>query len=289
MRQGLPGISKNKIAEISFENLSEKVFLRRLVFIKRQRLASLLLDHFWRRIRQINDGGSMVKWVLATTLIVATTSLFASAEDHSHSQLSVIAANAMEERARAKGLDAINVEVAPLDGRVSLPKCGKAVAVLSDNSQPSLGRVTVGLRCQTPEPWTIYLRGRVTASAAIPVLQHPANRSELISEDDVVIRNIQIESDLRGIIIQRGQLVGKVAVRDLIAGQPLRQSDVKAPMVISRGQSVTIKSFAGGLTVTMKGKALGNARAGDRIWVQNERSKKRVEGIVSSSGDVLVQ
>ena len=83
--------------------------------------------------------------------------------------------------------------------------------------------------------------------------------------------------------------MGKVAVRDLIAGQPLRQSDVKAPTVISRGQSVTIKSFAGGLTVTMKGKALGNARAGDRIWVQNERSKKRVEGIVSSSGDVLVQ
>ncbi|NCF76448.1 MAG: flagellar basal body P-ring formation protein FlgA [Proteobacteria bacterium] len=231
----------------------------------------------------------MVKWVLATALAVATTSHFVSAEDHSHSQLSVIAGKALEERALARGLDAINVEVAPLDVRVSLPKCGKAVTVLNDNSQPSLGRVTVGLRCQTPEPWTIYLRGHVTASTAIPVLKHPANRSELISEDDVVIRNIQIESDLRGIIIERGQLVGKVAVRDLIAGQPLRQSDVKAPTVISRGQSVTIKAIEGGLSVTMKGKALGNARVGDRIWVQNERSKKRVEGIVSSSGDVLVQ
>ena len=231
----------------------------------------------------------MVKWVWATAFILASTSLLALAEDHSHNQLSIIAAKAMEDRARARGLDAINVEVFPLDGRVSLPKCGKEVAVLNENSQPSLGRVTVGLRCQTPEPWTIYLRGRVTASTTIPVLQHPANRSDLISEDDVVTRNIQIESDLRGIIIERGQLVGKVAVRDLIAGQPLRQSDVKAPTVISRGQSVTIKSFAGGLTVTMKGKALGNARAGDRIWVQNERSKKRVEGIVSSSGDVLVQ
>lgn len=231
----------------------------------------------------------MVKWVLAAALVVATKSLFASAEDHSHTELIVIASKAMEERARTRGLDAINVDVVPLDGRVSLPKCGKAVAVLSEYSQPSLGRVTVGLRCQTPEPWTIYLRGRVTASTGIPVLQHAANRSELISEDDVVIKNIQIASDLRGIIMERGQLVGKVAVRDLIAGQPLRQSDVKAPTVINRGQSVTIKSFAGGLTVTMKGRALGNGRAGDRIWVQNERSKKRVEGIVSSSGDVLIQ
>ena len=110
-----------------------------------------------------------------------------------------------------------------------------------------------------------------------PSFQHPANRSALISEDDVVIKNIQIESDLRGIIIERDQLVGKVAVRDLIAGQPLRQSDVKAPDNQQRPICYH-HIFAGGLTVTMKGKALGNARAGDRIWVQNQSSNKRVEG-----------
>ena len=231
----------------------------------------------------------MVRWVLAVMLTVATTSVFASAKHHSHSELSGIAAEVLEERARARGLDAVNVEVMPLDDRVSLPKCGEGVTVLNDNSQPSLGRVTVGIRCQTPEPWTIYLRGRVTASAAIPVLQHPLNRSELISDDDVVIKNIQIESDLRGIITERGQLVGKVAVRNLIAGQPLRQSDLKAPKLVSRGQSVTITSKVGGLTVTMKGKALGNARAGDRLWVENTSSNKRVEGEVTPEGDVLIR
>ena len=231
----------------------------------------------------------MVKGIVAIALIVATAGVFASPKHHSHADLSGIAAEALKERARARGLEAINVEVFPLDGRVNLPKCGDAVTVLSDSTQPSLGRVTVGMRCQTPEPWTIYLRGNVTALAAIPVLQHPANRSELISDEDVVIRNIQIESDLRGVIIERGQLVGKVAIRDLIAGQPLRQSDVKAPQLISRGQSVTITSKAGGLTVTMKGTALGNARAGDRIWVQNRSSNKRVQGEVTPYGEVLVQ
>ena len=231
----------------------------------------------------------MVKWILVSTLIVATTDVFASAKYESHSDLSVIAASALEDRARARGFEAINVKVFQVDGRVNLPKCDKAVTVLSDSTQPSLGRVTVGIRCQTPEPWTIYLRGHVTASAAIPVLKYPANRSESISDGDVVIRNIQIESDLRGVIVDRGQLVGKVAVRDLIAGQPLRQSDVKAPRLISRGQSVTITSKAGGLTVTMKGKALGNAKAGDRVWVQNESSNKRVEGEVTPEGEVLIR
>ena len=231
----------------------------------------------------------MVKWVLALTLIATTPSVFGSAKQHSHSELGGIAAKALEDRARARGLDAVTVEIFPLDSRVNLPKCGRAVTVLSESNKPSLGRVTVGIRCQTPEPWTIYLRGHVSASAAIPVLQHPANRSALISDGDVVIKNIQIESDLRGIIIERDQLVGKVAVRDLIAGQPLRQSDVKAPQIISRGQSVTITSKVGGLTVTMKGKALGNARAGDRIWVQNQSSNKRVEGEVTPEGEVLIR
>ena len=84
-------------------------------------------------------------------------------------------------------------------------------------------------------------------------------------------------------------MVGKVAVRNLIAGQPLRQSDVTAPKLISRGQSVTITSTAGGLIVTMKGKALSNARAGDRVWVQNQSSNKRVEGEVTPEGAVLVR
>jgi flagella basal body P-ring formation protein FlgA len=39
----------------------------------------------------------------------------------------------------------------------------------------------------------------------------------------------------------------------------------------------------------MKGKALGNARAGDRLWVQNQSSNKRVEGEVTPQGEVLIR
>jgi flagella basal body P-ring formation protein FlgA len=90
-------------------------------------------------------------------------------------------------------------------------------------------------------------------------------------------------------VIDPDKIIGKIAVRDLIAGEPLRQSDLKSPQLISRGQSVNITSKAGGLTVTMKGKALGNARAGDRLWVQNQSSNKRVEGEVTPQGEVLIR
>ena len=231
----------------------------------------------------------MVKWLLTTTMILVITNASASTTQHSHSALGELAARALEERAQSQGLTDIKVEVFPLDGRVNLPKCADQVTILSDRNQPTLGRVTVGMRCPTPEPWTIYLRGRVTSSVTIPVLRQPINRSELISDGDVALKHLEIDADLRGVIVDRNHMVGKVAVRNLIAGQPLRQSDVKAPKLISRGQSVTITSKAGGLTVTMKGKALGNGRAGDRIWVQNQSSNKRVEGQVTPQGEVLVQ
>ena len=131
------------------------------------------------------------------------------------------------------------------------------------------------MRCNTPEPWTIYLRGRVTSLVSIPVLNRPVSRSEAINESDIVVREIEIDTDLRGVLVNRDQIVRKVALRNLAAGKPLRRTDITAPQLITRGQSVTITSMAGGLKVTMQGKALGNARAGDRLWVQNRSSKKK--------------
>ena len=230
-----------------------------------------------------------MKWLLTTILILASTNVSASTAQQSHRALGELAARALEKRAESQGLDEIQVEVFPLDGRVNLPACAEQVSVLSEHNQTVLGRVTVGMRCQTPEPWTIYLRGRVTSTVTMPVLKHPVNRSELIDDGDVALKNLEIDTDIRGIIIDRSQMVGKVAVRNLTAGQPIRQSDVKAPRIISRGQSVTITSKAGGLTVTMKGRALGNARVGDRVWVQNQSSNKRVQGEVTPGGEVLIR
>ena len=231
----------------------------------------------------------MIKWLVAITLIQIATCTEASTMQQSHSELGGIAAMALEEQARSEGLQAVHVEVFPLDQRVSLPECGEPVRVLKDRNQSALGRVTIGMRCETPEPWTIYLRGRVTSFASIPVLNAPINRSELIVGSDIVFQEMEIDADLQGVFMDPKQIVGKIAVRNLIAGKPVRQSDLKAPQLISRGQSVNITSRAGGLIVTMKGKALGNARAGDRIWVQNQSSNKRVEGEVTAEGEVLIR
>ena len=231
----------------------------------------------------------MVKWLVAIILIHVAMFTSASTTQHSHSELGGMAAKALEDHARAKGLESINVEVFPLDQRVTLPKGDTPVRVLEDRNQSVLGRVTIGMRCTTPEPWTIYLRGRVTSFVNIPVLNGPINRSELVSEGDIIFQEMEIDTDLRGVVVDPKKIVGKIAARNLIANEPLRQSDLQSPQLISRGQSVNITSKAGGLIVTMKGKALGNSKAGDRLWVQNQSSNKRVQGEVTPEGEVVIR
>ena len=65
----------------------------------------------------------MIKGLATITLIHVTTYTSTSAAEQSHSELGGIAAAALEEQARSRGLRSVHVEVFPLDQRVSLPKC----------------------------------------------------------------------------------------------------------------------------------------------------------------------
>lgn len=231
-----------------------------------------------------------MKEVLLLILLIGIPEVAgATARQHSHSELGALAAREAERRAIAAGFDAVEVKVMPLDSRLGLKQCEEPVKILEGRHQFALGKVNIGIRCDLPEAWTIYLRATVTSSMSVPVLTSSMNRSDLIGKNDISYRIIDIASDLRGIVLDPRNIVGKEVTRDLHAGRPLRRSDLKSPQLIKRGQSVSITSSVAGLKVTMKGKALGNAAAGDRLWVENQSSQKRVEGVVTDTGEVLVQ
>jgi flagella basal body P-ring formation protein FlgA len=85
------------------------------------------------------------------------------------------------------------------------------------------------------------------------------------------------------------ELAESQAKRALRAGQPLRFSQLMHPILIERGQEVTLVSGLAGVQVRMQGKALASGAAGDRILVANERSGRRLEGIVGRDGTVTIR
>ena len=152
-----------------------------------------------------------------------------------------------------------------------------------------LGHQSVGVRCSSPESWTVYVRADVTTYEEVPVLSRPVNRQDIIGHADIALRKINIRSDITGLLTDVNEIVGKEAKRNLSVGQPLRKSDIKLPIIVQRGQIVSLVSGVAGLEVRMSGKALADAASGELILVQNLSSHKRVQGKVLPSAEVLVK
>lgn len=229
-----------------------------------------------------------MKLVAVSAAMLISSSVIAMSSQ-SIATLSVTASKAMEQRAQAAGYSNIEVSVRSLDSRLQLPACGTPVSVLPDNGQRALGPVTVGLRCDAPERWTIHVRGKVTAERQLPTLGRAVNRGDIIGSRDVVWQTIQIDREVVGLLTAPADIIGKEARKHLASGQTVRSSDVVSPTLVERGQVVELIAQTSGLQVNMQGKALTAGGEGDRLIVKNTNSGKRVEGVVLASGAVLVQ
>ena len=221
--------------------------------------------------------------------ILACANTQGSVLNQSAAELGGLAAIELESRAASRGYKNIQVDVQPLDTRIRLRQCDGKPAVIPDTSGRVLGRLTVGLRCEVPEPWTIYVRGTVASKIEVPTLITAINRKDIIGESDLQMTDLDLAIDSRGLIQRIEQIVGKEATKNLLRGQPLRKSDLKPAIVIKRGQTIDLLSRGAGITVKMRGKALGNGAEGDRLLVENLSSRKRVEGEVLSTGQVLIR
>lgn len=83
-------------------------------------------------------------------------------------------------------------------------------------------------------------------------------------------------------------VIGMAAKRPLRAGAAVSARDVAAPQVIKAGDVVTVVYAAGGVTLSLEGKALAAAGVGDTVAVQNTASKKVIQATASGPGQAVV-
>jgi len=85
------------------------------------------------------------------------------------------------------------------------------------------------------------------------------------------------------------ELVGMRLTRPLHTDDVVFSNTVRRPPLIKRGDRVTMIVGNGSFSVRTTGKAMKAAGLGERVLVQNMRSKKRVEGIVVDAHTVRIQ
>ena len=83
-------------------------------------------------------------------------------------------------------------------------------------------------------------------------------------------------------------VIGMAAKRPLRAGSAVSMRDVSSPQVIKAGDAVTVMYQAGGVSLSLEGKAMGAAGIGDTISVQNTASKKIIQATASGPGQAVV-
>ena len=135
----------------------------------------------------------------------------------------------------------------------------------------------------------LFLALADSASAAtvrIVVPAHDINRGDTIGEADLTYATVDGASLMAGVPTKVEEVKGMQARRVLSAGQPFRGDDVRHPIVITKGQTVTMEFDAPGVQLTAMGRAMSEGGVGDTVTIQNPASYRMISGIVTAPGTV---
>ena len=124
------------------------------------------------------------------------------------------------------------------------------------------------------------------ATVRIVVPAHDIARGDTIGENDLTYATVDGASLMSGVPTRMDEVKGMQARRMLAAGQPFRGGDVRRPIVITKGQTVTMEFDAPGVQLTAMGRAMSEGGVGDTITVQNPASYRMVSAIVTAPGTV---
>ncbi|MPW18585.1 flagellar basal body P-ring formation protein FlgA [Paraburkholderia sp. CNPSo 3157] len=150
------------------------------------------------------------------------------------------------------------------------------------------GRTTVGVRCASERPWTLYLQAKVSVHATYFLASRAIGPGELLTAADLVARDGDLTLLPQAVITDPAQAVGSVALMRVSAGLPLRRDMLKSAESVTIGQSVKVVAQGQGFSISAEGSVMNNASPGQPVKVKMA-SGQIVQGIVKDGGTVEIQ
>jgi flagella basal body P-ring formation protein FlgA len=180
------------------------------------------------------------------------------------------------------------INVGKLDSRLKLKKCSKHLQAFSPKGSRELGNTTVGVKCSDKKPWSLHVPVKISIYKDVLVATRVLQKNTVLTEDDIKLAKHDTATLSYGYFEDLKSEIGMKLKRQILAGTVLTPAMLKRPQVITRGQKVTITALSGRMEVRMMGKALDNGAPGERIKVMNLKSRQKLEGVVTATGEVEV-
>ena len=133
------------------------------------------------------------------------------------------------------------------------------------------------------------LHGSFYKYVSIPVVKRKIIKGQMISEDDVEMKDLAVSSLPPSVIMQTDEVIGKMAKRNLEINTPLKKNDVKKHVIVARGDLVTLKFVRRNLEIKTLATALNAGGIGDLIKVKIQDSNKIMLGEIIDSSTVKIR
>lgn len=124
------------------------------------------------------------------------------------------------------------------------------------------------------------------ADVRIVVPSRDIVRGEVIADSDLSYADVSPDRVHNGIVLSMNDLDGMEARRFLKAGEPVRNDDVRHPILVTKGATVTMTFAVPGITLTATGRAVSEGGMGETVTVLNPISYRQISAVVTGVGQV---
>ncbi len=142
------------------------------------------------------------------------------------------------------------------------------------------------MRCNEKPGWSIFVQANIRVSSDLLVANRPLAQNTVLSANDFSLQSGELGQP--GILTDPAQAIGKTLKFAIGAGQVLRQDMLRAPFVVTQGQTAEVRVRGAGFSIRSAGQALNNAAAGQSVQVRMS-SGQVVSGTATADGSVEVR
>jgi flagella basal body P-ring formation protein FlgA len=114
-------------------------------------------------------------------------------------------------------------------------------------------------------------------------------RGDTISDSDLSYVFVDPNSVMSGTATTMDALIGMQTRRVLRAGESVRNDDVRHPIMVTKGSTVTMIFEVPGVSLTATGRAMSEGGLGETVTILNPASFRQITAIVTGQGTVNAQ
>lgn len=156
-----------------------------------------------------------------------------------------------------------------------------------DRHTQRFSAIVVGAE-STGHPVRTTATGRYYRLVEVPVLIRRLNGAEVIAETDLRVMTLRADRLDLDAVRDGADLVGMSPLRTLSPGRPVRQGEIRQPVMVAKGSIVTMTYQTDRMVLTAQGKALQDGSRGETVRIQNAKTHKTIDAVVTGYGAVTV-